>query len=539
MTPHPPRVSAALAAAALLALAPPAAPQSANPAARGTNATPRFAQQAGAPLQVTERTASGQTPFAAACGDTSAVAYYGSEVEPHVATNPANPSNLVGVWQQDRFTNGGSRGLLTGISLDGGFTWQTRQIAYSQCTGGEYQRATDPWVSFGPDGTAHQIALGFSGDSFTAASVSAVLVARSTDGGLTWSNPATLIRDAGSAFFNDKETITADPTDARFVYATWDRLRQSGNGPSFFARSTYGGTTWEPAQAIFDPGGNDQTIGNLIRVLPDGTLVDMFTLLGHAPPSIQVMRSTDRGVTWSAPIRVSAFGALGAYDQPSGTVIRDGSDIAQMAVAPDGSLAIVWQDARFTTLRDAIAFSRSFDGGLTWSTPVRVNSDPSVVAFTPQVHVRDDGTIAVTYYDLRSNTSSTATLLSDYWLSRSTDGVNWIETRISAPFDLAFAPRAGGAVFLGDYTGLASSGSAFVPFYGRTNPDNLNRTDIIASRATPPTPTTLKRLEDRDLELQASIRYRAQALPTAEPSREFWRAVLDNAQRVIDSRPVR
>jgi len=538
MTPHPLRVSAAL-AAALLAIAPPAAPQSANPAVRGADATPRFAQQAGAAVPVTERTTSGQTPFDAACGDTSAVAYYGSEVEPHVAANPANPSNLIGVWQQDRFTNGGSRGLLTGVSLDGGFTWQVRQIAYSQCTGGEYQRATDPWVSFGPDGTAHQIALAFSGASFTAASVSAVLVARSTDGGLTWSNPATLIRDAGSAFFNDKETITADPTDARFVYATWDRLRQSGNAPTFFARSTDGGISWEPARPIFDPGGNDQTIGNLIRVLPDGTLVDMFTLLGQAPPSIQVIRSSDRGVTWSAPIRVSAFGALGAYDQPSGTVIRDGSDIAQMAVAPDGSLAIVWQDGRFTGLRDAIAFSRSFDGGLTWSAPVRVNSDPGVVAFTPQVHVRDDGTIAVTYYDLRSNTSSTATLLADYWLSRSRDGVNWIETRISASFDLAFAPRADGAVFLGDYTGLTSSGNAFVPFYGRTNPDTLNRSDIVAARAAPPALTALKRFEDRDFDLQASIGHRAQALPTAEPSREFWRAVLDNARRVIDSRPVR
>ena len=34
--------------------------------------------------------------------------------------------------------------------------------------------------------------------------------------------------------------------------------------------------TWEPARSIYDPGQNDQTIGNQIVVLPDGTLVDLF-----------------------------------------------------------------------------------------------------------------------------------------------------------------------------------------------------------------------------------------------------------------------
>jgi hypothetical protein len=52
-------------------------------------------------------------------------------------------------------------------------------------------------------------------------------------------------------------------------------------------------------------------------------------------------------------------------------------------------------------------------------------------------------------------------------------------------------------------------------------------------------PAAAKRFEDRDFDLQGSIGHRAQALPASEPSREFWRAVLDNARRVIDSRPVR
>ena len=73
-----------------------------------------------------------------------------------------------------------------------------------------------------------------------ATAVSLVLVSRSGDGGMTWGSPLTLIRD-GEQFFNDKESITADRTDPRFVYAVWDRLAAAGGGPAYFARSADGG----------------------------------------------------------------------------------------------------------------------------------------------------------------------------------------------------------------------------------------------------------------------------------------------------------
>jgi hypothetical protein len=441
---------------------------------------------------------SGLSPFAAGCDGVPAVGtlYFNSEVEPMIAVNPRNTSNVVAVWQQDRWSNGGARGLLSAVSQDGGYTWTTRMAAFSRCTGGtvanggDYPRASDPWVSFGPDGTAYQSSLSFAGDTLAAGSSSAILVSRSTDGGLTWSNPATVIQD-GSDFFNDKDSITADPTDARFVYAVWDRLAANGGGPSYLGRSTDSGTTWEPAKPIYDPGPTSQTINNQIVVLANGTLIDFFTQLDtppHAPASakLSIIRSTDKGASWSAPIVISPVFSVGTFDPETQAPIRDGSGLGSIAAGPGGDLVAVWQDARFSGgLRDGIAFSRSPDGGLTWSTPSRINHDTGVAAFVPAVTVRSDGTYGVTYYDFRNNTSDPATLPTDNWLTRSADGVTWLESHVAGPFDLAIAPDAEG-LFLGDYQGLSSAGAVFLPVYAQTNNGQLdNRTDVFVTLATP------------------------------------------------------
>src|SRR5580765_8797917 len=72
-------------------------------------------------------TASGPSPYAGCTsgldpGSPAATNYVNAEVEPWVAVNPANPSNLIGVFQQDRWSNGGARGLVTAVSSNGGTT---------------------------------------------------------------------------------------------------------------------------------------------------------------------------------------------------------------------------------------------------------------------------------------------------------------------------------------------------------------------------------------------------------------------------------
>ncbi|MFN9211136.1 MAG: sialidase family protein [Betaproteobacteria bacterium] len=415
----------------------------------------------------------------------SGTLYPETEVEPQVATDPTNPLRMVGAWQQNRWSNGGAQGVLAAVSTDGGGTWTRSTPAFSRCiggtvaNGGDYERATDPWVAFAADGTAYAMALSLSGSGST--QVTAMLVAHSTDGGRIWSAPATLIRDSGASFFNDKNTLTADRSDARFVYAVWDRLGPGPTGPALFARTTNGGATWEPARTIYDLGSNAQTIGNLIVVASNGTLVNVFTRIVGGRSEVMAIRSTNRGTNWSAPIKLADLLAVGTRDPevPSRTV-RDGAILAQAAPGPNNAIYIVWQDARGSDGRiDAILLAKSTDAGLTWSEPVRINGDPTVAAFTPQVAVRDDGLVAVSHYDLRSNTADTATLPADYWLLRSTDGgATWSETRLAGPFDLALAPDAGG-IFLGDYQGLTASPNGVLAFFAQTTRDGAaNRTDV-------------------------------------------------------------
>jgi Repeat of unknown function (DUF5648) len=442
-----------------------------------------------------------RSPFAEGCDQPRqpdvGIAYRGAEVEPQIAIDPRDPSHLIGVWQQDRWSDGGARGLRTGYSFDAGLTWTIAQAAFTHCTGGnaanggDYPRASDPWVSIGSDGIAYQIAIAFNGATFAPGSSSAVVASRSTDGGRTWSTSSALILD-GSTMFNDKESITADPSLAATAYATWDRLEQNGHGVSYFSRTTNGGVTWEDPRAIYDPGNRNQTLNNQIVVVPaaggNGTLLDFFTEFDVGQNNfithhLALVRSTDHGETWSAPVNVSDLRAVGTFDPQDGTrALRDAANLGAFASGPGGTLVAVWQDARFSGgARDGIAFSRSTDGGSTWSAPVQINRVPATQALLPAVTIAADGTIGVLYYDMRNDTADAATLLLDVWLATSDDGTTWTERHVAGPFNFNYAPIAEGGLFVGDYQGLASANGEFAAFFVQTNGDLTNRTDVFAS----------------------------------------------------------
>ena len=459
-----------------------------------------------ASLTPTSGRVSADSAVAAACtgGGAVGVLYANAEVEPSLARSSTNPQLLLAAWQQDRWSDGGARAIVSAVSQDGGAAWTRTLLPLSRCGGaaagsaGDFERASDPWVDVGSDGVLHVMGLAFSGAIFAPNSRNAMLASRSTDGGRSWSAPQTLALD-GATLFNDKNTLTVDPLDPRFVYAVWDRLDTAGNGPTLLVRSTDAGLSWEPAREIYRPpaaaGGTAQTIGNRIVVLTAGALrgwlVNVFTQIdvtaGVARNTVRVQRSVDRGQSWSAAVLIAEHCGVGARDASTGTAIRDGGILPSLAAGPDGTLWVAWQDSRFAGgLRDAIAVSRSTDGGTTWSTPLQASHGGTGPAFTPTLNVREDGLVGLLYFDLRPDTADTGTLLAASWLATSRDGLAWADTVVWTLFDLAQAPNARG-LFLGDCMGLVSSGNRFLPLVVLSGTDLNNRNDAYLLPVTPGT----------------------------------------------------
>jgi hypothetical protein len=416
-----------------------------------------------------------------------------SEIEPMVVVDPTNPNHLAGIWQQDRWSGQGSRGVVLGVSFDGGQSWQeVVPPGLSLVAGGPFQRASDEWLSFAPNGDLYLSALSLNASATAPFGENTVMASKSTDGGLTWSNPVT-VTDNTTAF-NDKDAITADPSNPQVAYLVWHQ-----SSAVLFSRTTDGGQTWEPARVIYDAAPFYDTLVDTrpvqILVEPDGALVGFFSesrvsvaipaMPLPGPSKLIILRSTDQGETWQGPIQIGMMKDVGVTDPDTGRSLAIGRKFYQAAVDPhNGNLYAVWRDARFSQgQHDSIAFSMSTDGGLTWSEPIQINQTPTDLpdgeqqAFLPSIAVGKNGTVAVTYYDLRFNDPSPG-LATDYWLVRGnphgrgglTDPANWgDELRLTdSSFDMEKAPSTRGrGQSLGDYEGLAAVRNSFVTFFAQ------------------------------------------------------------------------
>jgi hypothetical protein len=419
--------------------------------------------------------------------------------EPHVVVNPANPRNIAAIWIDHGFS-----GDAVGVTLDGGQTWQTESLpGTTKATNGDWPYAADPWLAFAPNGDLYAESFTFMNKENSAG----VLINKSTDGGLTWSNPIQVNLTIAGA---DKPSIAADPTHPGYVYAVWGTHQ---DGTTKFTRTVDGGQTWEPARTIHSPlPPNDFNWGHQIVFLPDGTLVCAFTEgeTATGQMALTLLRSSDQGQTWSGPISaVVQQPLIDPTIQPLNATVTDPDTGHAVEAHPffdsiavgrkSGNLYAVWLDGRFSNFQyNSIALSMSTDGGFTWSRPIQVNQTPNSVppidrqAWNPTVAVAADGTVAVSYYDFRNNTPS-AGALTDYWVAYSRPSAgrsapnlnNWNEVRLTdTSFDLEQADtRFNGAYFLGDYDGLAAVGNDFVAVWGMPDGTANSQESIFFRRA--------------------------------------------------------
>jgi alpha-tubulin suppressor-like RCC1 family protein len=195
-----------------------------------------------------------------------------------------------------------------------------------------------------------------------------------SDNGTTWSTPVAV---AGTEFRRDTQ-ITGSPGSDGTVLLVG--LQESGGAvgatrENYMFRSTTGGETWTSkvmgssytiaggvncgGRAVVNPiwraAGNGQP-----AVGPNGVFMYVYGVHGEGTDEsdIFLVRSTNKGETWSAPVRLSTDTTGKAQWQPS------------LRVTPSGVVEATWYDRRNSTNGENYQrFARvSTDNGATWGT---------------------------------------------------------------------------------------------------------------------------------------------------------------------------
>ncbi|MDQ6748872.1 MAG: hypothetical protein M3010_12305, partial [Candidatus Dormibacteraeota bacterium] len=343
-----------------------------------------------------------------------------AQQEPAIAVNPLNPLNVVAAQKDERRApapNTATKEVWIDTSTDGGLTWINTNIPMPDNT---LPQQSDPVVTFSDNNSVFVTIIGYNQNGGTASNL--VLVARSTDGGLTWPTPAVKV-DPGLGG-SDKEWTALDlnPTSPFYhrLYVTWTNFAA---GPQFIEKwSSDSGVTWNPP-----PGSNYATVsfGNYDRgqfsmpvVLSNGTVLATWDAGGL----IAVGKSTNGGQTFINP-NTTAVNVVESNSVPGANWGRN--TVPATAVSPPtNTLVTVWADGR--NGKDDIYFTRSIDGGTTWSAPTRVAHNAAGTSYQvePWVAVAPNGRFDVIWYDDRDFPGNLNTF--HIYASHSTDdGASW------------------------------------------------------------------------------------------------------------------
>lgn len=221
-------------------------------------------------------------------------------------------------------------------------------------------------------------------------------VARSTDEGESWImvDSATVLY---SALFGLQRRPTVIETPNGTLVGSFEDVRPGDQSPRVYSiRSTDAGQTWSQPQPVAAPSQSAMQDFTSMACAPDGTLFVAYishdaTALGT---HLLIQRSTDSGLTWQPPVRVTGSPWIGRACECCMTSITVGTS---------GLVAVAFR-ANISDVRDIhVAFSSN--NGETFQTPIRVQNAPWTVegcpATGPDVTIDDGNRAHVTWRDFR------------------------------------------------------------------------------------------------------------------------------------------
>jgi hypothetical protein len=395
--------------------------------------------------------------------------------EPSIAINPLNPAEIVIGWRQ--FDN-----ILSNFRQAG---WAyTSDFGQSWNFAGRIEQGifrSDPVLEYDSSGNFYYNSLTYD----TNISTFMCKVFRSFDGGASW--------DSGvDAAGGDKQWMAIDRTagvGSGNIYSTWT-AGSSICFPANFIRSTDGGNSYEPCTDVDGYPAHGTMAINSAGIL-------YIAGFGNSYDTIIVTKSADAQIpgsviTWSAPVDIfpdrSSFGI--ATVNPVGLVGQVNIDVDPN----NDNVYLLITSERYSTFDPGdVMFSKSTDGGQTWSIPVQINDDSSTsnTQWLGVMSVAPNGRIDAAWLDTRDAPGTDSSAL---YYSYSTDqGNTWsVNEKLSNLFD----PHVGypNQDKMGDYFDMISDNTgAHLAWANTLNAEQ----DVYYSFIVPPAPTDLETINEK------------------------------------------
>lgn len=330
----------------------------------------------------------------------------------------------------------------------------------------------DPWLASDRNGNFYYSNLMMDG---TTGNLD-VGVAKSTNGGKTFSAPVVVSPNNDLFYLGDKDALAVGPDPVvktrDNIYVAWDDQFADQN-LNFFtglpvARSTDGGQTWQVTYADKIPGDTTgcsftQYIGATPAVAPNGTLyvvaekisVDDPNCIGVAPTfSEWIFKSNDGGQSFNSGHQIATVTETGNLNLGPGMVMRN-LEFPTIAIGSGGKVYVAWNDG--SSGNSNIRLATSTDGAPPWSLSWATQGTNDEVQ--PALSVDSQG-LHLLYYHRNSNNTL------DVLVGTSTNGgSSFSTTRVtSVAFPGVFTnPQFDPIIafgYMGDYIANVSDGTS-------------------------------------------------------------------------------
>ncbi len=272
----------------------------------------------------------------------------------------------------------------------------------------EFQQEWDPFLAANNGGVVaprRLYAIGIAG-SYTTPLITAVVLWRSEDGGLTWSAPVIiddnhLTPSGPTGFFLDKPHVVVNPNSG-YVFVTYLAYSTATHGlaTTHFSLSTNGGISFAAPTALFAG-----TIGGPQLAVNSGSNNLYLVWADYASNRLFASTSVNNGSSWGSPVGLTP--SIGQLVGPMPTEVPQLSNGIHVFSLPmvrynpvADVLGVTWHQREDTNITNPVPTDvyYSYFNGSAWATPIAVSAIAGQDEFMPALDSNASGYISITYY---------------------------------------------------------------------------------------------------------------------------------------------